>query len=133
LTIKAVDAVQFLLRIPKPLHKVLLARAKHNNVSLNTQIVNELQGRDAQTAKDIATTAAEVAAKIAHEKAFQEALDKIEKWAAERGMSIARLTDEPRASVDTQPMTNRAIDTAAALAAKIVLAEMARKPDEGEK
>jgi C4-dicarboxylate-specific signal transduction histidine kinase len=116
-----------LLRIPRPLHKVLLARAQRNNVSLNTEIVNQLQEREARMAKEIAATAAKVAAKVAHEKAFQEALNRIEKWAAERGMSIMRL-EAPMAKADVDPiMQQPAIDIAAAAAAKIVLAEMAAR------
>jgi hypothetical protein len=48
MTEKAVDAHQFLLRLPKPLHRRLLAQAKRNNVSLNTEIVNQLEGYDAK-------------------------------------------------------------------------------------
>jgi hypothetical protein len=46
---KTADARQFLLRLPKPLHKRLLAQAKRNNHSLNTEIVNQLQWRDVKT------------------------------------------------------------------------------------
>jgi hypothetical protein len=41
---KTADAVKFLLRLPKGLHRRLLQDAKRRNVSLNTQIVDELQG-----------------------------------------------------------------------------------------
>jgi len=124
-TTKTADAVKLNVRLPPTLHKRLVAQARRNKVSLNQEIVNQLEGHEATAAKEIAATAAEVAVKTVQEEALQEALDRIEKWAAERGMSIARLEDEPKASVVTQPMTNREINTVAALAAKIVLAEMA--------
>jgi HicB family len=38
------DTVNLILRLPKPLHKRLKAQAKRNNVSLNTEIVNRLEG-----------------------------------------------------------------------------------------
>jgi hypothetical protein len=46
---KTADAHQFLLRLPKPLHRRLAAQAKRNNVSLNTEIVNQLEGYETDT------------------------------------------------------------------------------------
>ena len=40
-----VDVVKLNLRLPKALHKKLSQAARVNNVSLNTEIVNQLEGR----------------------------------------------------------------------------------------
>jgi hypothetical protein len=40
---KTADAVKLMLRLPRSLHKRLQQQAKRNNVSLNTEIVNELE------------------------------------------------------------------------------------------
>jgi HicB family len=40
---KTVDAVKLVLRLSKGLHRQLVRRAKRNNVSLNTEIINELE------------------------------------------------------------------------------------------
>jgi HicB-like protein involved in pilus formation len=50
---KTADAHQFLLRLPKPLHRRLVAQAKRNNVSLNTEIVNQLEGHEAEQVQQI--------------------------------------------------------------------------------
>src|SRR5262249_27347695 len=39
---KTADAIKLVLRLPKPLHKRLKQQARRNNVSLNTEIVNQL-------------------------------------------------------------------------------------------
>jgi len=39
---KTADAIKLNLRLPKPLHKRLKQQARRNNVSLNTEIVNQL-------------------------------------------------------------------------------------------
>src|SRR5262245_25233348 len=56
MTDRTAGAHQFLLRLPKPLHRRLLAQAKRNNVSLNTEIVNQLEGRETATATQMAET-----------------------------------------------------------------------------
>jgi hypothetical protein len=45
---KTADAIKLVLRLSKGLHRQLVQRAKRNNVSLNTEIINELEvhGRD---------------------------------------------------------------------------------------
>ena len=48
---KTADAAKFLLRLPKSLHRRLLQQAKRNNVSLNTEIVNQLEGYEVATVK----------------------------------------------------------------------------------
>jgi hypothetical protein len=48
---KASDAIKLNLRLSKPLHKRLKQQARRNNVSLNTEIVNQLEGHEAATAK----------------------------------------------------------------------------------
>jgi HicB-like protein involved in pilus formation len=40
---KTVDAVKLVLRLPKRLHRRLVQRAKRNNISLNTEIITELE------------------------------------------------------------------------------------------
>jgi HicB family len=40
-----VDVVKLNLRLPKALHRKLHQAAKANNVSLNTEIINQLEGR----------------------------------------------------------------------------------------
>jgi hypothetical protein len=44
----AVDVVKLNLRLPKALHRKLRQAAKSNNVSLNTEIINQLEGRSSQ-------------------------------------------------------------------------------------
>jgi hypothetical protein len=41
----AADTTSLHLRLPKSLYKRLQRAAKHNNVSLNTEIVNQLEGQ----------------------------------------------------------------------------------------
>jgi uncharacterized protein HemY len=50
---RTADAIKLNLRLPKPLHKRLQRQARRNNVSLNTQIVNELEGSGAAAAKQL--------------------------------------------------------------------------------
>jgi hypothetical protein len=54
MTDKTSDAIKLNLRLPKPLHKRLKQQARRNNVSLNTQIVNQLEGSETATAKRMA-------------------------------------------------------------------------------
>jgi hypothetical protein len=51
---KTSDAIKLNLRLPKPLHRRLKQQAKRNNVWLNTEIVNVLEGAEAATAKRMA-------------------------------------------------------------------------------
>jgi predicted CopG family antitoxin len=51
---KTTDAVKLNLRLPKRLHRQLVQQARRNNVSLNTEIVNQLEGSEAATAKRMA-------------------------------------------------------------------------------
>jgi HicB family len=46
---KTADAIKLNLRLPKPLHKRLKQQARRNNVSLNTEIVNQLEGHEVAT------------------------------------------------------------------------------------
>ena len=46
------DAAKLLLRLPKPLHRRLQQDAKRNNVSLNTEILNQLSGYGAAMAPE---------------------------------------------------------------------------------
>jgi HicB-like protein involved in pilus formation len=47
---KTTDAVKLVLRLPKSLHRRLTQQAKRDNVSLNTEIVTQLQWRDVMEA-----------------------------------------------------------------------------------
>jgi hypothetical protein len=51
---KTSDAIKLNLRLPKPLHRRLKQQAKRNNVSLNTEIVNQLEAAEVATAKRMA-------------------------------------------------------------------------------
>jgi len=42
---KAIDVVKLNLRLPKALHRKLHQAARANNVSLNTEIINQLEAR----------------------------------------------------------------------------------------
>jgi hypothetical protein len=50
----AAETTSLHLRLPKGLYKRLQRTAKHNNVSLNTEIVNQLEGHEAATATRMA-------------------------------------------------------------------------------
>jgi HicB-like protein involved in pilus formation len=62
---KTADAIKLNLRLPKPLHKRLKQQARRNNVSLNTEIVNQLEGRQSGAIEGI-----------------------LQRWADERGITI---------------------------------------------
>jgi hypothetical protein len=67
---KTSDAIKLNLRLPKQLHKRLKQQAKRNNVSLNTEIVNQLEGHEAAS---IARTAEWL--KPALDDAIKEAIE----------------------------------------------------------
>jgi len=48
---KTADAIKLVLRLPKSLHRRLKQQANRNHVSLNTEIVNQLEGYEAATIK----------------------------------------------------------------------------------
>jgi hypothetical protein len=50
----AADTTSLHLRLPKALYKKLRRQARFNNVSLNTEIVNQLEGSDVALAKRMA-------------------------------------------------------------------------------
>jgi hypothetical protein len=54
MTDKTSGAIKLNLRLPKPLHRRLKQQAKRNNVSLNTEIVKQLEGSETATAKRMA-------------------------------------------------------------------------------
>jgi hypothetical protein len=54
---KTADAIKLNLRLPKSLHRRLQQRARRNNVSLNTEIVNELEGYKEPTTEEIVKAA----------------------------------------------------------------------------
>src|SRR5262249_59991365 len=51
------DIVKFNVRLPKPLHRRLQRDAAKNNVSLNTQMANELEGSRAALVRDLVEAA----------------------------------------------------------------------------
>jgi len=51
------DIVKFNVRLPKPLHRRLQRDAAKNNVSMNTQMVNELEGSRAALVRDLVEAA----------------------------------------------------------------------------
>jgi len=78
---KTTDAIKLVLRLPKTLHKRLKQQAKRNNVSLNTEIVNQLHGYEAEAVKrtteivqPLLEEAARASATIAAEVAAEAAL-----------------------------------------------------------
>jgi hypothetical protein len=48
---KTADAVKLNVRLPPALHKRLVAQARRNKISLNQEIVNQLEGYEAATVK----------------------------------------------------------------------------------
>jgi HicB family len=48
---KTASAIKLNLRLPKPLHKRLKQQARRNNISLNTEIINQLTGYEAWVAE----------------------------------------------------------------------------------
>jgi HicB family len=64
---KTSDAIKLNLRLPKHLHKRLKQQARRNNVSLNTEIVNQLEGSEAATFERISKLAANTGARAAAE------------------------------------------------------------------
>jgi hypothetical protein len=67
---KTADAIKLVLRLPKPLHKRLKQQARRNNVSLNTEIVNQLEGHEAASVARMAE-----ALKPALDDAIKEAIE----------------------------------------------------------
>src|SRR5262245_21833356 len=53
---RTTDAVKLNLRLPKSLHRQLVQQATRRNVSLNTEIVEQLQGSRARSYKDLQKT-----------------------------------------------------------------------------
>src|SRR5262245_10373707 len=47
----ATDTIKLNLRLPKGLHRRLVQQAKRNNVSLNTEIVNQLESHESHVVK----------------------------------------------------------------------------------
>jgi uncharacterized membrane protein YheB (UPF0754 family) len=77
---KTADAVKLVLRLPKSLHKRLRQQAARNNVSLNTEIVTQLEGAEAAAEKRMLT----VIKKSLHSSASTDDLQKL----------LRRLADE---------------------------------------
>jgi uncharacterized membrane protein YheB (UPF0754 family) len=77
---KTADAVKLVLRLPKSLHKRLRQQAARNNVSLNTEIVTQLEGAEAAAEKRMLA----VLKKSLHSSASTDDLQKL----------LRRLADE---------------------------------------
>jgi HicB-like protein involved in pilus formation len=68
----ASDVVKLNLRLPKALHKKLHQAARANNVSLNTEIINQLDGRSAHfSVPDRVQTLIQATATATVERAMQ--------------------------------------------------------------
>ena len=100
---KTADAIKLVLRLPKALHKRLTQQARRNNVSLNTEIINQLEGHEAATverareiikpmieeatrkatAKALFFTLAALGRKAAHPDADKDLLARIERFSPE--------------------------------------------------
>jgi HicB family len=70
---KTADAIKLNLRLPKSLHRHLRQEARRNNVSLNTEIVNELE-RERKLA--IPRTIAANAVKILEDRLEDQSIDR---------------------------------------------------------
>jgi hypothetical protein len=68
---KTADAIKLNLRLPKPLHKRLKQQARRNNVSLNTEIVNQLEGHHEAALKDAIRVVVEPLIDSAFERATE--------------------------------------------------------------
>jgi hypothetical protein len=82
---KTTDAVKLNLRLPKRLHRRLVQQAKGNNVSLNTEIINQLEGAEAAAATAAANRTLEVVRPIrdqltAVESVLQEHSRVLKEW-----------------------------------------------------
>src|SRR5262249_57982706 len=60
---RTTDAVKLNLRLPKSLHRQLVQQSARRNVSLNTEIVEQLQGSQARSHKDLQKKLVEVVTK----------------------------------------------------------------------
>jgi hypothetical protein len=67
-----VDVVKLNLRLPKALHRKLSQAAKANNVSLNTEIINQLEGVPTQVKNLIQATATATADRVVRAVRFGE-------------------------------------------------------------
>jgi hypothetical protein len=67
-----VDVVKLNLRLPKALHRKLSQAAKANNVSLNTEIINQLEGASTQVKNLIQATATATADRMLKAVRFGE-------------------------------------------------------------
>ncbi len=99
---KPTDAVRLLLRLPKGLHKRLQQEAKRNNVSLNTEIVNQLEGYEASTVKRVTEivqplldeavkAAASVGSEVAAKSVLEVLKDAVPRTAAELQQRVRQL------------------------------------------
>ena len=107
---KTADAIKLNLRLPKPLHKRLKQQARRNNVSLNTEIVNQLQGHETATAARMAESL-----KPALDAAIKEAIE----------MAVYRTTRQSRNQVEA--MLDMVVTRANPVRAEAELAERFRQ------
>src|SRR5262249_57631705 len=71
------DIVKFNVRLPKGLHRRLQRDAAKNNVSLNTEIVNRLEGSRAALVRDLVEAARPELKDIAAEAWFDRAAEPV--------------------------------------------------------
>jgi HicB-like protein involved in pilus formation len=100
---KTTDAIKLNLRLPKSLHRRLTREAKENSVSLNTEIIHQLEGHDV--------------------KAFLRSMEKMEQKLLS---TLSRMRN-------LQPKLQRALEAAADQLKQEPPPKGKPKPDEGEK
>jgi HicB-like protein involved in pilus formation len=61
---KTTDAVKLNLRLPKSLHRKLQRDAKRNNVSLNTEIIHQLEGHDVSAVQRLEGPISEIVVRV---------------------------------------------------------------------
>ena len=88
---KTADAIKLNLRLPKALHRKLVQQAKRNNVSLNTEIVNQLEGYEASVIKRVVERIQPIL-----DERLRQLTDRRKEWAKEKGFSLLPTKDEPK-------------------------------------
>jgi hypothetical protein len=93
----AAETTSLHLRLPNALYKRLHRQARRNNVSLNTEIVNQLEGYEGAMVKRTTEIAATTAAQVAQSKTLEQLLEMMERRGSVavegRGFRIVRLNE----------------------------------------
>jgi len=102
---KTSDAIKLNLRLPKPLHRRLKQQAKRNNVSLNTEIVNQLEGTEKSTAKRMAEIM-----KPIFDEAIEEAIARATGRALDPEFMLDAIQHMPEGPVHTEGQLEKRLD-----------------------